>query len=136
VITAQIPAAIRACSPVALVDPLDTAQHLSGRRGTVHARNGNLCSFAIDGVESVVIAGVDSLALIISDPTGAAHLAWWLRRSIAKISAAQNSEHIAAIGATVDGFWDIILRAEHGAVIYERSLCVLRDYALRVVSNG
>lgn len=140
-ITVKIPAAIRVCSPVILVDPLDTASHLSGRRGTVHARSGNVCSFAIDGVESVVIAGADSLALIISDPTGAAHLAWWLLYGSPPVRpGAEHSAILHTIGAGATEVLAIVQSAGRGDgdKMSRRALEILRDYAHRVagVTNG
>jgi hypothetical protein len=79
---------LRAGSPVHL-DPMSSSvpHHLRGRRATVHRIDPMLdlgvplASIAVDGCEQVVLAGLDSLWLDLTDPTGAIHGLWWLLRS-------------------------------------------------------
>jgi len=140
VITVQIPAAIRACSPVVVTGPDGYEQ-----TGTV--------AFMFDGPwvtipplggeqmpQSIWIPGWvgASVALNISDPTGAAHLARWLIHDAPRRAEYQHTAHLDAIGAESADFLAALdlARTMMGDKLAPRGLEILRDYALRVVSNG
>jgi len=138
VITVQIPAAIRMCSPVMFL----------GHPGVVVAadtrapadRMGEwIVQWSDDGPDeymafcgsTVSVASAD-LALIISDPTGAAHLAWWmLYRTIWTMD--EHTARIDAMGWTLAGYQAAVDCAARGL---PADIEQLRDYALRVVSHG
>jgi len=139
VITVQIPAAIRACSPVVL---------LLGDGGNARLCYAPGARFVASQVsESPLSAALlvdgdwfplSDFALIISDPTGAAHLAWWLLYTAPRHTAAEHAERLAAIGAEAADYGAALDCAARGlgAQIGVRGLEILRDYALRVVSHG
>jgi len=119
VITVQTPAAIRACSPVVGFNGPDVVVSISGEWAALASDPGRADSLS-------------SLALIISDPTGAAHLAWWLQKQPKQAKQ-------AAINALQIKGLDLLVVAEqalNGMPIDDAGLTLLRDYALRVVSNG
>ena len=137
-ITIQIPAAIRACSPVVVTGP-DGYE----RAGTV--------AFMFDGPWVTIppllaptqpgiqmLCGICSppIALNISDPTGAAHLAWWLLYQTPSRTAEQHAARLEAIGWTAAGYHAAIECAARGVPVGAVGLRLLRDYALRVVSHG
>ena len=132
-ITAKIPAAIRKHSPVLwTLGPDSTVSggvvHIHGDGSlSVASRQGGLL-YEDDEVPC------DAVALIISDPTGAAHLAWWLLYSTKARTADEHAANLAAIGATLAEFHAAVelARVGLGAMIDTRGLEILRDYAHRV----
>ena len=136
-ITVKIPAAIRKHSPVLWT--LGPASTVSG--GVVHIHgDGSLSVASRQGgllYEDDEVP-CDAAALIISDPTGAAHLAWWLDSVPCPPGAhIQRLDAIRASVLTYQAAWSMA-RVGHGAAIGARGLEVLRDYAHRVagVTNG
>ena len=132
-ITVKIPAAIRVCSPVVSA---------TGREGAVFDFEGGGGQDLLVAVRSV--AGEhhremcwlhrSSLALIISDPTGAAHLAWWLLYGH-RWTMTEHAERIDAMGWTLAGYQAAVDCAARGL---PADLARLADYAHRVagVTNG
>lgn len=138
-ITVKIPAAIRKHSPVLwTLGPDSTVSggvvHIHGDGSlSVASRQGGLL-YEDDEVPR------DAVALVISDPTGAAHLAWWLLYTAQRWNAVEHAERLAAIGAEAADFSATIDCAARGlgAQLSVRGLEILRDYAHRVagVTNG
>lgn len=133
-ITVKIPAAIRACSPVVALVP---------------TAGGDRCfSAGASAVVSCVESGELSIeggwfspsefALIISDPTGAAHLAWWLLAPEQARGFARMAQAIDATGWTFDGRLQILNMAARGEAVGETALGHMRDYAHHIagVTNG
>jgi len=140
VITVQIPAVIREYSPVACMSGF-----YAGRSGVISddhkpgdPRAIVALRAAVGAHEEIEPIDLERLALIISDPTGAAHLAWWLLYTAPRHTAAEHAERLAAIGAEAADYGAALDCAARGlgAQIGVRGLEILRDYALRVVSHG
>ena len=80
----SIPGLLRRGSPVIFASEDGCVpRHLWGKAATVHRIAPSdlgvpLVSLTVDGCEAVVIAGLDVLALDLTDATGRAHAAWWL----------------------------------------------------------
>ena len=80
----SIPGLLRRGSPVVIASEDGCVpRHLWGKAATVHRVAPSdlgvpLVSLTVDGCEAVVVAGLDVLALDLTDATGRAHAAWWL----------------------------------------------------------
>ena len=151
-ITVKIPAAIGESSPVIVTDPNGhtlvgvVAMMWDGPWVTIRPTGGEQPPYSV-WIPGWVGA---SVALDISRPTGAAHLAWWLRSAIARISVSSHAEHLAAAGAgqhyskflnassVCTAFWGLVESAALGMPVDDAGLMLLRDYAHRVtgVTNG
>ena len=136
-ITVKIPAAIRKHSPVLWTLGPDST--VSG--GVVHIHSdGSLSVASRQGgllYEDDEVP-CDAVALNISDPTGAAHLAWWLLYTAPRHTTAEHAERLAAIGADAADYVAALDRAIRGLGIGVRGLEILRDYAHHIagVTNG
>ena len=132
-ITVKIPAAIRACSPVYMETP--HGDMVTGIAARLQPENGTICVFASD--EDIWNAPANLVSLVISDPTGAAHLAWWLRAQPERGRDTCIAD-IAALGCDAGTLIGVIERASVAADCTRRDLDLLRDYAHRVagVTNG
>lgn len=133
-IAVKIPAAIRVCSPVYMETP--HGNMVTGIAARLQPENGTICVFASD--EDIWNAPAALVSLVISDPTGAAHLAWWLLYSTKTRTADEHAGHLAAIGWTASGYHAAIECAARGVPVGDVGLGLLRDYAHRVagVTNG
>lgn len=129
-ITVKIPAAIRVCSPVYMETP--HGNMVTGIAARLQPENGTICVFASD--EDIWNAPAALVSLIISDPTGAAHLAWWLLYSV-RWTMTEHVERIEAMGWTLAGYQAAVDCAARGL---SADLARLADYAHRVagVTNG
>ena len=127
-ITVKIPAAIRSCSPVVCVFTPPVGFDDVGDRGVVKSTE--------DG--EVNVNGWNTprscWALIISDPTGAAHLAWWLLYAN-RWTMTDHAARIEAMGWTLAGFQAAVDCAARGL---PADLARLADYAHHIagVTNG
>lgn len=136
-ITVKIPAAVGESSPILWrISPPDFAPvpvaavvvHVHGDGSlAVSARHGGVL-FDDDSVSR------DDVELIISRPTGAAHLAWWLLYSV-RWTMTEHVERIEAMGWTLAGYQAAVDCAARGL---PADLARLADYAHRVagVTNG
>ena len=130
-ITVKIPAAIRVCSPVVCVSEPSVGSFEIGERHVIKSTE--------DGEAHVNGWWTPRAcwALVISDPTGAAHLAWWLRAQPARSRETFLADS-AALGCDAQTLISVIERASVAADCTRRDLELLRDYAHRVagVTNG
>ena len=121
-IAVKIPAAIRACSPVVCVSEPSVGSDVVGSRGVVKSTE--------DG--EVNVSGWWTpracWALIISDPTGAAHLAWWLRAHV----PAHRGEHVRTLHEMRWSPLDFHSALDGAACGLPADLARLADYAHRV----
>lgn len=136
-ITVKIPAAIRKHSPVLwTLGPDSTVSggvvHIHGDGSlSVASRQGGLL-YEDDEVPR------DAVALVISDPTGAAHLAWWLLYQTPSRTPEQHAARLEAIGWTANGYAVHVDLAARGLGVGSVALGFLRDYAHHIVgvTNG
>ena len=139
-IAAKIPAAIRACSPVYMETP--HGDMVTGIAARLQPENGTICVFASD--EDIWNVPADLVSLVISDPTGAAHLAWWLRSLPGRDAETCRADFIAIgcapalIVAAMKAVVYAVECAASGLPVGDDGLTLLRDYAHRVagVTNG
>ena len=135
-ITVKIPAAIRKHSPVLWVLGPDST--VSG--GVVHVHgDGSLSVASRQGgllYEDDEVPR-DAVALDISDPTGAAHLAWWLREQPPRVPEVLRAD-LLAVGCSAPAIIKVMGRAEAGRMVTRRDLELLRDFAHHIagVTNG
>ena len=121
-ITVKIPAAIRACSPVVCVSEPSVGSDVVGGLGVV--RSTEDCDVSVNGWWTPRVCW----ALNISDPTGVAHLAWWLQMQPKQAKqAAVNAMRIKGLDLLV-----VAEQALSGMPIDDAGLALLRDYAHRV----
>ena len=131
-ITVKIPAAIRACSPVVCVSEPSVGSDVVGGLGVV--RSTEDCDVSVNGWWTPRVCW----ALNISDPTGAAHLAWWLLAPEQARGFARMAQAIDATGWTFDERLQILNMAARGEAVGETALGHMRDYAHHIagVTNG
>ena len=131
-ITVQIPAAIRGCSPVVCASEPSVGSDVVGSRGVVKSTEDGEVN--VNGWWTPRVCW----ALNISDPTGAAHLAWWLLAPEQARGFARMAQAIDATGWTFDGRLQILNMAARGEAVGETALGHMRDYAHHIagVTNG
>ena len=139
-ITVKIPAAIGESSPVIVTDPNGhtlvgvVAMMWDGPWVTIRPTGGEQPPYSV-WIPGWVGA---SVALDISRPTGAAHLAWWLAPP--RLTQAQHDATLEALGVSGYNFLQMLGLARVGDVakIDARGLEIICDYAHRVagVTNG
>ena len=116
-ITAHIPAAIRACSPVSAA--------IATSSGDVFFATGatSVVSEVEDGQLYIEGGWFDpsQWEIIISDPTGAAHLAWYLRDTGARY-----------VGPDLEGYHHAMRLAFDGQLTDPDLIRLLGEHALRV----
>lgn len=131
-ITVKIPAAIRDCSPVVCVSTPPVGPDDVGDRGVVKSTEDGEVS--VNGWHTPR----SCWALVISDPTGAAHLAWWLLYQTPSRTPEQHAARLEAIGWTANGYAVHVDLAARGLGVGSVALGFLRDYAHHIVgvTNG
>lgn len=133
-ITAKISAAIRKGSPVYMETP--HGNMVDGVALRLQPEDRTIC--VIDGDEDIWNVPSALVSLVISDPTGAAHLAWWLLYQTPSRTGEQHAERLEAIGWTANGYAVHVDLAARGLGVGSVALGFLRDYAHHIagVTNG